>query len=808
MKHDLWKCVNAVRSACRLSSGRVEKGWLIASGGLIGLGSGLSLAHPALAQEATAAREDIIVTGTRDPGQTARQSISPITVLGTAQLRDTGQADLRDTLQQLVPSITRPLIGASPAAMVDAFSLRGLTSDQTLVLVNGKRRHTSSALFYAPGPQQGTTPVDIDMIPLGAIQRVEILQDGAAAQYGSDAIAGVVNIILKNDHKGVHLQSTNGGYYAGDGFTSQESANVGLGLGANGFLDLSADFRYQDHTIRSGPDSRTGLKDNPSLSSPRQTRETVGYNLGYDLGPDTSLYSFGTYGHRVADAYQLRRLPTVAPTIYPGGFVPIMRNYEDDYAITAGVSQKNLVGWNLDFSTTFGRNILNEDLLNTVNTTLLANTGSSPTHFRQMSYKNSQWTNNLDLRRAIPLSFLAAPLNIALGGEFRRETYDLGAGEPGSYYGTGPQGQRGLSPDLAGHSARSVEAAYAELSTRLTPAWQVDLAGRFEHYSDAGNTTTGKISSRYDITPRLALRGTFSNGFRAPSLAQENFSNFATTPTAIQGLVKVNSVAGALLGARPLKPERSQNISFGAVASPIDGLHLSLDAYQIRVKDRIVAAGVYNGAAAIAAFNAAGITIPSGISASAVSVQYFANAADTRTRGLDFLADYTTRLGRSDTLKFDAAVNFNSTDVTRVGTDGNGNLLLNAQQKAFLSTSFPKNKAIVGVNWTHGAWNFGLHETRYGEVTSQLTYYSGPYANSVTQFRAFPQPARYTTDVVIGWQATPKLRLTAGGNNLFNAMPREIPAENQYLGVWKYDWYVQQIGFNGGYYYFRLNLDL
>jgi iron complex outermembrane receptor protein len=792
-------------------SGRlIRKSTMAASA--LALGLGLFHGPAAQAQTADVAEsapgDEIIVTGTRDPSQTARQSVSPITVLSTTQLRDTGQADLRDALQQLIPSVTRPLIGASPAAMVDAISLRGLTSDQTLFLINGKRRHSSSTLFYAPGPQQGTTAVDIDLIPLGSIRRLEVLQDGAAAQYGSDAIAGVVNILLKSDRRGVEFQSTTGNHYAGDGFTSQQSINVGVGLGANGFLDLSGDIRLQEHIVRSGPDSRTGLTDNPSLSTPWQFRQTLGYNFGYDLGSNTSIYSFGTYGHRAAEAYQLRRLPTIAPQIFPNGFVPVMRNNENDYAATFGIMQKGVAGWDLDLSTTYGGNEVDVDLLDTVNTALLAATGSSPTRFNQMDYRNSQWTNNLDLRRAINLPFLATPLNVAFGGEYRRETYHLGAGEPGSYYGTGPQGQRGLSPDLAGNSARSVWAGYGELSTHLLPQWQVSVAGRFEHYSDAGNTTTGKFSTRYDFSPRFALRGTISNGFRAPSLAQQNFSNIATTPTAIQGLVKVNSQAGALLGATQLKPEKSVNISVGAVATPVDGLHLSIDAYQIRVTDRIVAAGVYNGAAAIAAFNAAGISLPSGISPAAVSVQYFANAANTRTRGLDFVADYTTDLGASGKIRWDAAVNFNDTKVTKVGTDGNGNVLLNAQQRAFISTSFPKNKVIAGFNWSLGDWSLGVHETRFGEATSQLTYYSGPFANSVTRFREFPQPARYTTDVVVGWQATKKIRLALGANNLFNAKPKEIPTENQYLGVWKYDWYIQQIGFNGGYYYGRINVSL
>ncbi|CAP54362.1 TonB-dependent receptor plug domain-containing protein [Gluconacetobacter diazotrophicus] len=751
--------------------------------------------------------EQVIVTGTRDPHQTARSSVSPIQVVTAAQLAATGQADVRDALIQLAPSVARSIRVNGSANMTDAISLRGLTPNQTLVLVNGKRRHTTAVLSNNAGPQQGATPVDIDMIPVSAVDHIEILQDGAAAQYGSDAIAGVVNIILKHDTHGLEAQSLNGGRYAGDGFTSGESLNWGTSLAGRGFFDLNAEYKYQDHTFRATPDSRTGRNDFMDIGDPRQQRETIGYNMEYAITDDVKLYSFATYGHRNGESYQDYRVPTASLPMYPYGFSPQETLDENDYSVTVGFKGRKF-NWDWDLSTTYGGDSERMGLFDSINTAMLQNFGSSPTRFHLMSFSNTQWTTDAGVRRAFDVPLLAAPLNLALGAQYRYDSYHIGAGDMGSYYGTGASAFHGLSPNNASDSNRDVTAGYIDVSTQLLPKWQVDLAGRFEHYTDAGDTETGKVSSRYDVNRYFGLRGTVASGFRAPTLAEEHWSNMSVAATTATGYIPVDSAGARLLGAKPLKPERSTSFSAGFVVNPIDNLHVTVDAYQIDLRDRIMAAGVYNGASAIEALALNGFAIPAGVTANAVTAQYYANAASTRTRGLDITANYLTRLGRYGRINWDVAANFNQTTIRHVAEDGNGNSLLNAQQEAYLTSYTPRNRVIFGGVWHYGDLDFTVHEIRYGHATSQLEYYTGPLAYSNTQFMRFLNPPRYETNLVIGYQVSPRWHVALGANNVGNARQKKIPEQFRYLGAYAYDVNIEQIGYNGGFYYFQVNFKL
>ncbi|MGI4792698.1 MAG: TonB-dependent receptor plug domain-containing protein, partial [Janthinobacterium lividum] len=427
------------------------------------------------------ASEQVIVTGTRDPHQTARKSLSPIVVVTAAQLKATGQPDVRDALVALSPSITRPNVTSGNANMLDTIALRSLTSDQTLILVDGKRRHTTSVITDATGPQNGVAPVDLGLIPVSAIDHIEILEDGAAAQYGSDAIAGVVNIILKHGDHGLTAHAVNGGYYKGDGFTTGEDVSWGTKLGENGFLDLSAEFRHQDHTNRGGVDTRVGERLNQYFGSPEEQRASVEYNAGYDLGSHIQLYSFGTYAHRDAYSFQYYRTPATLPELFPAGFDPQSRIDEDDFSLTGGIKGMDFGGWDWDLSTTYGADHSNFNLFDTVNTLLYANTGFTPTSFDVMAFKNSQWTTDLGFRRAFDVPLLAGPVNFAIGAQYRNDTYSVSPGEPDSYYGSGTQGQDGLAPTSYSNSSRDVTAGYVDVATRLLPKWQIDLAGRFEH---------------------------------------------------------------------------------------------------------------------------------------------------------------------------------------------------------------------------------------------------------------------------------------------------------------------------------------
>ena len=780
---------------------------MTATTSLVAAVSLIGLIEPWSAAADSPSDEQVIVTGTRDPRATARNSVSPVVIVTGAQLRATGQADLRDALTQLEPSITRPNLAGGNANLVDAISLRGLTSDQTLVLVNGKRRHTTAVIADYEGPQTGTTPVDLDMIPTASIDHIEILQDGAAALYGSDAIAGVVNIILKNQASGGSFQAINGGYYAGDGFTSGETANMGFGLGSDGFLNLSAEFKHQDHTVRVNPDDRVGKELNPFVGNPQLNRETVSYDAGYALNGFLSAYSFATYGHRNGEAYQNYRTGSTAPQVYPDGFVPQIALSSNDFSVTTGLKAELPQGWTADLSTTYGGEYDDVNIFDTINTSLLEATGSSPTRFLNATFDDTQWTTDLGFRKAFSNTVFASPVNFAIGAQYRYDTYDVGAGDPNSYYGSGPQAEDGLSPISISHSGRDVTAGYIDLSTQLIRNLQLDLAGRFEHYTDAGDTETGKASARYDFNSVIALRGSVSNGFRAPNLAEDHYTSLGVLPTGAQGILAVDSTAARLLGATPLKPERSTNFSAGVVINPVPAMHLAIDAYQIAIRDRIVLGGVYNGTAAINALEAQGIALPPGIVPADVSAQYFANAASTRTRGVDLSATYRTPLGHLGRVDWDASLNLNETAVRHVSDDQNGNALLNAQGIGYLSSYFPKNKFIIGGHWFDGRFDLALHEIRWGSAVSQLQYTSGPNAFSNTEFLAFENTPQWVTNIQLGYQLTHRIRLAIGADDLFDVYPREIPPQTQYLGVYKYDYTVEQVGINGGFYYLQANVN-
>ena len=749
--------------------------------------------------------EQIIVTGTRDPHATARNSVSPVTVVTAAQLRATGQPDLRAALNQILPSLTLPVLAGGNANLVDAFSLRGLTSDQTLVLVNGKRRHTTAVIADYEGPQTGTTPVDVDMIPTALVDHVEVLQDGAAALYGSDAIAGVVNIILKTDTTGGDFQAINGGYYAGDGFTSGETFDKNFALGNSGFFDLSAEYKHQDHTVRVGIDDRVGAALNPFVGNPELNRETIGYNAGYDVTDALSLYSFATFGHRNGEAYQNYRTPDTAPQVYPNGFVPQIAVASNDYSFTGGMKYNLPDGWTADLSTTYGGEADEIDIFDTINLSLLDDTGTSPTRFKNATFDDTEWTTDLGFRKSFANTVFASPFNFAIGAQYRYDTYDVGDGDPNSFFGSGPQAEDGLSPISVSHSGRDVTAGYIDGSTHVVKNLQVDLAGRFEHYTDAGDTETGKASARYDLNRYFALRGAVSNGFRAPNLAEEHYTSLGVLPTGAQGILAVDSTAARLLGAQPLKPERSTNFSAGALINPMADMHLTLDAYQIDIRDRIVLGGNYNGAPAIDALEGQGIVLPPGIIPDDVSAQYFANAASTHTRGIDIAWNWVTRLGEYGHVNWDASLNLNETSVLKVANDSNGNPLLSEQGIGYLSTYFPKNKFIIGGHWFYKRLDVALHEIRWGSATSQLQYTQGPNAFSNSLFDAFEITPQWVTNAQVGYKVTPRWRVALGADNLFNAYPREIPPDTQYLGVYKYDYTVEQVGINGGFYYLQAN---
>lgn len=742
----------------------------------------------------------MVVTGTRQADVKATDSLSPIDVVSNEQLRQTGTQNVREALIKLLPSLSRQAQAYNASALTNAQSLRGLSPNHVLVLVNGKRRHETANINVSGGLQSGSTGVDLDTIPMAAIDHIEVLRDGASAQYGSDAIAGVINIILRSADQGGLVSYNAGQYGAGDGFSQGGAVNNGYRVGETGYLNLSAEFREQKSTIRAGIDERTGHYGNPSIGDPAVHRQALAFNTGAALTDQLDFYSFATYTHRAVSSAQIYQLPTLVPTIYPNGFTPRITSDEDDYSLTAGLRGVELFGdWDWDLSSTYGADKPDIGMDHSVNLALYNETGTTPRKFDLAEYKVTQWTNNLDLRHAFDVALLPKPLNFSWGLEQRRDLYKVGAGDYYSYYNGGSKALPGQAPATAGQWTRDVLGGYLDLSTHLTEQWQVATAARYEHYSDFGSTTNGKLSTRYDFNTQVGLRASVSSGFRAPSLAQENYTSLGVSPTIATGLLAANSAAAKMLGAEDLKPEKSINYNLGLVLNPLSDLNIAIDAYQITLRDRIVDGGTYSGQQAIDALRAGGISVPSGLAS--VSTHYMTNGADTRTHGLDITATYLTRLDGWGQIDWRLGANFNRTKLLKNHIGSDGRPLLNDQQQAWITSSTPRSQVSLEANWSRDKWGLTVRETRYSKTISELDYYTGPSAYSTTEFNHFENSPKYLTDIELRYAATRQLSLAVGANNVFDVKPDKLPAESAYLGFNHYDTYASQISFNGAFYY-------
>jgi len=809
------------------------------------------------ADAAAQSMEQVVVTGTHEVNHKARDSNSPVTLVSGTSLRRSGTLNLGDALTRVYPSINVSAMGTSVSGLTSSIRMRGLSSNEVLVLVDGKRRHSTAGISGDAGPNFGSTPVDLNMIPAGAIDHIEILEDGAAAMYGSDAIAGVVNIITKKTSHGLNVDAQTGANaYNGDGWQYQFGADGGLSLGSDGYIHLSGQMYHTDHMLPRTTDHRlldyapagaytagnyTGtlkvpLNSNHFTSTPEETRENLSIDFGKNITDGIQFYGLITYAHRHSEAYQNYRLPSVAPSLFPSGFSPLMTNEENDYSAMLGLKGGNLFGFDWDLSTVYGADQMSIGVKDTVNTGMLSATcvpasvdpessyaslegcGSSPTTVHSEGFRMAQWTNNFDMRRRFNIAHVV-PVTFAMGAEHRLETYQIWQGQPASYQLGGAQGFGGIAPQNAGSWSRDIWAGYLDGDFHLTRKWSVDLAGRFEHYTDVGNTENGRISTRYQVIPQFALRGTISNGFRAPTLAEQHYSSFTSSPAGGSGLLAVNSSAARLLGASPLKPERSTNVSGGFVAEPIPRLHVETDVYQINMRDRIVQGGTANGDLAVEAVNLYGFSIPegNGVTSSAVSASYLANGASTRTQGLDIKVDYTFRLHQYGTLNLSGALDLNRTRLHHNGTGTGGSEYLTAANIANITTDYPRSKIILNAFWKIGNWDLNLRQTRYGETSDMLQYQdwatgtcpdgiSKQFSNSC--FGQFKNKPRWLTDIEIGYDATRYLHLAIGANNIFNIRPRRLPDDLNYAGGQIYDYTAAQVPITGGYYYGRMRLSL
>ncbi|MCV4271613.1 TonB-dependent receptor [Pseudomonas capsici] len=763
----------------------------------------------------------VVVTGNRGAEQrTVTSSPVPIDVVSARQLQSTGKPGLMEALSAVIPSLTLPeKTGWDASGMARAPNLRGLSAAEVLVLVNGKRRHTSATLNIN-GINTGAAPADLDFIPISAIDHVEVLRDGAAAQYGSDAIAGVINIILKADTSGTSV--TNAGIgYDGKKQTVQQSLNKGFEIGDGGIVQLALDARSQNDDNKASANGytyeqaldRAGKSTYGGYGTPKINLLTLGYNAELPVNDDFSLYSFTTYSRRKAEQGQNFRLPTITNTIttgpngYPAGYVPIWYIDEEDFQAAFGA--KGQVGeWDWDLSSTYGRNEAEQGTERNQNPSLGE---ATPNHFTSGTWIATELTTNLDFKRGFDIG-LQKPLDLSYGFEHRRDGYEVREGDwasyanggycvaPGNCASSGAQVTNGISPDEASSATRNSVASYVDVGFNPLPQWYLGTALRYEHYNQGvGATRSGKLTTRYDFTPEFAVRATVSNGFRAPSLANSLFSARSTTYGVVNGVYQsinfgvlpVASDAARALGAEDLKPERSTNFSLGFTLTPTERLSLTTDAYVINIRDRITLTGTLLGNEVTQVLQDNGINSTSG-------GQYFINGADTRTKGVDVVGNYSQDLGAFGSVKWTAAFNWNQTEIlsykastTILGTSYD---LMDREARNDVTGIQPKTKLILGGDWSIDRFNINLALTRYG------SYKEVNDSGNRSLDRIYA--AKWITDLDVGYSLTKDLNIAVGAKNLFDVYPKKqgIPSNTMTSSYGTYS----PFGFTGGYYYTRL----
>ncbi|MBS0478208.1 MAG: TonB-dependent receptor [Proteobacteria bacterium] len=854
--------------------------------------SAIALATPAFAQDAPADPQaseaparDIVITGSRIPGRTVADSPVPIDVIGGDQLATTGQTETNKVLNQLVPSFNFPQPSLTDGTdSLRPATLRGLAPDQTLVLINGKRRHQAALLNLNGSVGRGSSAVDLNEIPPVAIDRIEVLRDGASSQYGSDAIAGVINIQLSkkpgvsgsvtfgkydttmNGVFDVASVATTGGLPTvmtpganaqadilqlnngnererHDGDTLTLAARVGLPVGPGGYLVFSAQFRDRDPTNRSGSDPRRQYF---TVGDPREltiNRFTHGYgdgkatdynlflNAGMDVGPNFELYTFGSYGIRDgigAGFYRrsndARNRDWAASTTtfvpyYADGFLPKIQSQIEDVSGAVGI-KGDLSGWSTDLSVVYGSNQLDYQTIDSFNASLGG--AASPQRFDAGGISFGQTTANLDVSRKIDFGGLSS-FGIAFGAEYRNENFKIRPGSVTSYVNGpfsaapynaagGAQVFPGFRPNNAVDVSRDSFAGYGEVDADVTKAFTVQLAGRYEHYSDFGDTVNGKLAARFEPIKGIAIRGSVATGFRAPSLAQQYFATTSTNNTVVNGVAQLievgtfpaTSPVATALGGKQLKPEKALNLAGGIALSPVSGLSITADYYNIRIKDRVVLTENLTGAAVVNLLTAAGIT-------NVTSARFFVNGADTRTQGLDIVASYRAPDFGAGKFVLTAGYNYNETKIIkRANLPSLPGVILYGRQESYrLTDGQPRTKLNLSVDWDLGAVGATVRTNRYGTVwTAANGALTAPLGTVAGDFKMTP---KWVTDVELRVHPIDPITLAIGADNVFDTYPDRLPVggttgapgftPNSYFIPYSQ---LSPFGFNGRFLYGRV----
>ena len=767
-----------------------------------------------------------ITVGSRAPGAEAELAV-PVDIITSEQIEATGATETMQVIQMLAPSFNfpRPTISDGTDSVRPA-TLRGLGPDQVLVLINGKRRHQTALIHINSTIGRGSAGVDLNAIPVSAIERIEILRDGAAAQYGSDAIAGVINIVLKSGVSRPTLSFRSGGNRGTfadvfgterdftDGGTYDVSGSWGLSLGPRGSVTVAAEYRDRKGTNRAGPDTGDAFSPQPNIhwgdSEEKNGLLFANAEVALDEGRRSSLYVFGGWTRRTGSHggnYRRRLDAGNVPAIYPNGFLPLIEPINVDASIAGGV--RGVGGaWAWDLSAVYGHNRLDYHVSNSLNVSLGASIPPNQTEFYSGAIAFNEFTLNADARRQIGLG-LSRPANLAFGFEYRRDNYQITPGEPASYIDGGSRDQfgnpaipgaqvfPGFRPSNETDASRNSVAAYIDVEADVTDMLRLGGAGRWEHFGDFGNTGDGKFTARLQPHRRFVARGAVSTGFRAPSLGQMHFSTVSTNFTLIggafvpveAGTFPVASPQARALGATDLIPEESMHYSAGVVLNPVDPLEFTLDYYHITIDDRIVLSDNFTGG------RIADLLRPFG----ANGARYFTNAIDTETQGVDIIANYAATLAGDSALRLQAAFNHTQTDIRRISATppqlvGFENTLFsrippNDIEFRRFTCAQPENNVRLMADWRKSVFGVVVRGNRFGDYCSVEAIdqiYRAEWLVDVEATYQF-QSALFGFGIQNIGNALPDTNLVAVSNRGGRTFPRNAP-----------------FGFNGRYLYGRI----
>ena len=805
-----------------------------------------------------------VLAGSRARHQAADELAVPVDVYTTEQIQQQGTTETGRILAQLSPSVNMPHQSVTDANdIVQPFTLRGLSPDHTLVLINGWRQHQTALLNTFPyGSGAGSSGVDLNAIPAGAIDRIEVLRDGDAADYGSDAIAGVVNIKMKEGQFAPFLNVEGGQYrtanYPADGAGIDVNSGIGLKLG-RGSLTLFGEFKHDDPTNRAWPDhflaDANGITDdidtltgriihkNNSIKQPNYhwgdgeiKNEQAYMNFRMPVSPsgNTEIYAFGGFSHHFGTGNGFWRYLDGNrnwPQIYPQGFLPEFDPTAKDYSATGGM-RTQVAGWSLDFGGSYGLSTFDYNLRNTLNPSLgpcldvacapgldgVLGTADDPgipnqTSFYAGTLRRSEYELGINGSKAYEVG-LPAPLNVAAGVLFRGEDYAIKAGETASWINGGMEAQDGSGPAPAGSSvfggfrpqdasdhSRTNIGTYLDLETNLTPQFLANVAGRFEHYSDFGSAVSGKLALRYQPAKQFVIRGSLSNGFRAPGLPQNFFSHITTNFIGGQlfeiGNFPVDARAAQIFGAKPLKEEKSVNISSGIAYTPIENSTLTLDYFHIKLTDRILLGATFADTVAQDILADSGITGIAG-------VQFFTNGLDTKTDGIDATADYRMPVGNG-TLELNLGANYTQNKITRVAP-----LPAVLQGRPTDVTSILDLVTTLGIEKERPDWRgtlTGNYSLSRFHALGRVSYYGGFTSAQPSFTDAEHYGGKTLVDTEIGYRFN-QINLSIGARNLFDVYPDQMQKEfnnNDRTFPWAA---ASPFGYNGRYLYTRAEIVL